>query len=349
MRHAIAIILLLGLLPSAEAASLAQTSANSPEAGLKWMKEYRNKPDPMQVPTLIRTLSERGIFADPESSGVYLGFLAGVLGSNPREAASLAAKTLPLRFEDQWFLIRAIAYSDLPHWTKVMLHVSPKLPNRQLLVRYYLTGKLPTIAEIRLEPKQLTTLDKLRGVFKRETYSGKKKRDTPEITFATNPELIDTHWGIYFATGKDEPIEQIVRLLPWSKERDNVEKLTIGGMAKFTLATNASRDAKLLRALRRISTRQSKPVLPLLMEVIVAAETVDTGRIRKEALAALEELRQKGPGSKRDVAWWGQAGQVALSLGCIGAAVTGQVGFGVPCVVGGALSSAALKYFASPD
>jgi hypothetical protein len=37
-------------------------------------------------------------------------------------------------------------------------------------------------------------------------------------------------------------------------------------------------------------------------------------------------------------------GQVALSLGCVGAAAAGQVALGVPCVVGGALSSAALRY-----
>lgn len=349
MRRLIVIFILIGSLSSAEAASLAKTSANSPEAGLKWMKEYRDKPDPRQVPTLIRTLSERGIFSDPETSGVYLGFLAGVLRSNPRNAKSIAAKTLPLRFPDQWLLIRAIAYSGLPHWTKVMLHVSPKLPNRQLMIGYYLTGKLPTLDEIRLEPKRAKPFDKLKNIFKRETYFGEKKVKNPEITFATHPELIDVHWGLYFATGDDEPIERIVTLLPWSKERDNVDKLTIGGMAKFTLATNASRDAKLLRALRRISTRQSETVLPLLMEVIVAAETADTRRIRKEALAALEELRQKGPGSKRDIAWWGQVGQVTLSLGCIGAAVTGQAEFGIPCVVGGALSSAALRYFASPE
>ena len=40
---------------------------------------------------------------------------------------------------------------------------------------------------------------------------------------------------------------------------------------------------------------------------------------------------------------------VSYTIPRIGAAVTGQVEFGVPCVVGGALSSAALKYLASPD
>lgn len=349
MWRVIALIILIGTSRSAWAASLAEANANSPEVGLRWIKDYRNNPDPKQVPDLIKTLSERGIFADPETSGVYLGFLAGVLHTSARNAKSLAAKTLPLSFADQWFLIRAIAYSGLTDWTKVMLEVSPRMPNRQLLIGYYLTGKLTTIEEIPLEPEQATAYEQMTRIFERETYFGEKEDNRPEMTFATHPELIDIHWGIYYATGEDEPIERIVRLLPWSKERDSVEKLTIGGMAKFTLATNASRDAKLLRALKRISTRQGEAVLRVLMEVIIAAETVDTGRIKQEALAAIEELRRKGPGSKRDIAWWGKVGQVTLSVGCLTAAATGQAEFGLPCVIGGAVSSAALKYFASPE
>jgi hypothetical protein len=70
--------------------------------------------------------------------------------------------------------------------------------------------------------------------------------------------------------------------------------------------------------------------------------------VRKEAFAALEEFKRKGPGWRRKVSWWGQVGEGALALGCLGAAVAGQVEFGLPCVVGGALTSAALKYWAAP-
>jgi hypothetical protein len=34
-----------------------------------------------------------------------------------------------------------------------------------------------------------------------------------------------------------------------------------------------------------------------------------------------------------------------VALGCIAAAAAGQVEIGIPCVVGGALSSAALNYW----
>ena len=79
-------------------------------------------------------------------------------------------------------------------------------------------------------------------------------------------------------------------------------------------------------------------------EVIEAAETFEVKRIKNDALKAIEELKLKGPEWRRDTVWWGQAGQTLFALGCVAAAAAGQVEFGVPCVIGGALSSAALKY-----
>ena len=336
---------------AAQAATLPPTVADNPAVGLKLMKEYRAKPDPQSVPALMRALSERGAFKDPESSGVYVGFFAGVLGSNPKTVKSLIQQTLPLPFEDQWIVVRALAYSRLPNWQALMRDLKSSLPDRHTLIDYYLTGRIPTLDDASLEPSKPSTMDKFRRAFKYETYFGKKKKeDAPRIlTYATNPELIDTHWGLYFATGKDAHLVRLAVLLPWASERDDVDKLTIGNMAKFTLAANAAYDVRLLRALKRLKPELAKAVQPPLAEVIEAAETADTGRIKKEALAAVDELRKKGPGTKRDIAWWGQAGQTALSAGCMAAALTGQVEFGVPCVVGGALSSAALRYLASPD
>jgi hypothetical protein len=349
MRRVFLFLLLVSFCAPAQAADPGESKTRSPEAALRWIKNYRTKPDPTSVPEVFRMLSERGAFKDPETSGVYVGFLAGVIGANPKTAKSLIAKTLPLPFEDQWVMIRAVAYSNHPRWRELMLDLITRLPDRRLLIEHYLSGEYSTLETIPLEPEKASALDKMRRIFKRETYFGKKEKRPDPITFVSNPELIDVHWGIYFATGKAEAIERIVVLLPWSTERDDVEKLTAGGMAKFTLAANASRDVHLLRMLKGISAKQSKAVRPILQEVTEAAETADTGRIRKEAVAVVDEIRRKGPGSKREIAWWGQVGQTTLALGCMGAALTGQVEFGIPCVVGGALSGAAIRYLASPE
>ncbi len=150
-------------------------------------------------------------------------------------------------------------------------------------------------------------------------------------------------WGQYFATGSYDPILRIVSVLKWSKDANNVERLTIGSMAKWTLATNASRDMDLLRLLKGALTHESKETVAILREIIDAAEIGEVGKIRKDALASIETLKVKGPQSARQTAWWGTAGQTALALGCIVASALGQVQVGIPCVIGGAVSGAAIK------
>jgi hypothetical protein len=82
----------------------------------------------------------------------------------------------------------------------------------------------------------------------------------------------------------------------------------------------------------------------VLNDVVETAETVDTVHMRKESLAAIDELKQKGPDSKRELSGWGQVGQGALSMGCVLAAATGQIELGIPCVLGGAAYSAGMQY-----
>ena len=118
-------------------------------------------------------------------------------------------------------------------------------------------------------------------------------------------------------------------MLPYSNDGNSVELLTLGNMAKFTLASNAVRDAKLLAMLDQIgptpaeagrgSAQRGDP-LPL--------SRSKQSRLRKEAMASIEELRRKGPASRRETSRWGRIIIGALALGCIGAAAVGQVVLG---------------------
>jgi hypothetical protein len=136
-------------------------------------------------------------------------------------------------------------------------------------------------------------------------------------------------------------------MLPWATDRDNVEKLTVGSMARYTLAINGVRDVALLALLKRVQADQPQDdkSAKALAEVIEAAETVDTTRLRKEALAGIEEIRRKGSASRRNASFWGHVGQGAIALGCIAVAVAGAVELGLPCIIGGAASSAALNFW----
>jgi hypothetical protein len=267
--------------------------------------------------------------------------MAGVIGSNVKTSEKLAAAmATALPAADQWAAIKAIAYSRLAGWRHLLEVTAPKLPTRKTMVDAYLTGKLAGFDRYRM-PKDASAMEQ---VWRTMTFA--KGDDT--VYLEPSPALLDTLWGYYFATGSKEAMTDIANLVAWSKDGNDIGRLTIGSAAKYSIAANASRDQAVLAAVRDVRGRVDQQTLPLLDEAIFAAETSETGALRQQAAAAIEELRTKGPASRRNVAWWGQAGEGAISLGCVVAAVLGQVYLGVPCVVGGAVASATVRYLATP-
>ena len=314
----------------------------APQDALKWVYAYRPGPKLAEVPAAVRAMSRLEFFSEPESAGVYVGFIAGIVGSNPDQAEELIGKMLPLPAGQQWAIVRAIAYSGLPEWKQLLRNVAPRLPARKVMIDKYLAGELPTLDRMALAEPSPSWGERMRGYLDVTRYFGKEP--PRKVKLDPSPDLLDTFWGMYFATRGDAPLTRILRLLPWSTDKNDSEKLTLGSMAKYTLATNAARDGELLAALKRMRGRQPDAVKPVLQEVIDAAETVELARLRKQALAAIDQLKTKGPQYQRDVAMWGKVGEGALSLGCIAAAAAGQVALGLPCVVGGAVTSAVVRY-----
>lgn len=311
---AMALIALIVLLcpQAARAAPPKQQPFTSPQQILGWINTYRGKPEPTKLPAAVKAMSALGLFRDLDAGGIYVGFMAGVLSDNPKTADALVTGMFPIPREDQVAIVRAIAYSDADDWKALLGKFAERMPARKVLIQRHLEDKLPTLAKIPL---------------------------------AGNPAAIDALWGYYFATGRMAPVNRIVETLGWVKEGNDLEKLTSGNMAKWTLANNALQDKQLLDHLKSEKERRTKIIAAQLGEVIEAAETYETGKIRKEASAAIEELKRKGPESARKLTFWGQAGQTALALGCVTAGVLGHLEVAVPCVIGGAASSAALKMF----
>lgn len=288
-----------------------QQGFTQPEQILRWINGYRLNPEPDRLPYAVKAMSTLGVLRELDSAGVYVGFTAGVLGANPKKAEKLVTAMFPMRPEDQVLIIRAIAYSDLPDWKGLLGKFVERMPARKVLIDRHLFGKAPTLMDMPID---------------------------------SGPAALDTLWGYYFATGSPKPIQRIITALPWSKDPNNVDKLTTGSMVKLTLAVNATRDQELLSILQNEARNQPKEILIPLREVIEAAETYETAKIRKEAMASIDEIKRKGSSDFRNWNFWGQAGTTALALGCVGAAALGQVQFGLPCVLGGALSTAAVKY-----
>ncbi len=293
---------------------------------LHWMNGYRSQPDPLRAAEAIHALSELGELHNQESAGVYLGFAAGVLASNPSKADELVGRMLPMPAEDQWLVVRAVAYSAIPGWKDLLARVAPRVPARGPMLQKYLAGTLPTLAQYSADETSQGWLDRTAKLLKISF-----KPEAHPVVLRASPEILDTLWGYYFATGDSTPLQHIISLLPWAKDRDLVDRLTLGSMAKYTLAQNASRDPVLLATLKTLRNTEARETRSVLDEVIEAADDVDVSRLRREALAALDELKRKGSATKRDVTLWGQIGEGAVAAGCIAAAVAGQVELGIPC------------------
>jgi hypothetical protein len=293
----------------------ATTPANGPfksaEAIGRYMNTYRAKPEPQKLPQLFHAMADLSLLADQDTSGMYVGFVGGVLGANPGHARELIDKMFPLAPEHHASLVKAIAYSGLPQWQSLLRNLAERMPSRVVLIDRFVTGRMPALDALQLD---------------------------------AGPVPLDVMWGLYFAAGAPEPIVRMVSVLAWAKDVNDVEKLTIGSMVKWTLATNASRDLELLRLLKSALAFETKDVQAQLSDVLLAAETGEIQKIRKDALSAIETLKAKGPAKTRNAQWWGQAGQMALSAGCIAASALGAgATIGIPCVIGGAASTAALK------
>jgi hypothetical protein len=284
----------------------------SKDAVLGWITAYRDDPTPQHVPGAVKAMARLGLFADPKRNGVFIGFVAGVLADNQTDAERLVTEMFPLPPPSQVVVVKAIAYSGLPEWKYLLGRFVERMPARKILIRKYLFG----------DGKPLQELELTSGAY-----------------------VLDAWWGYYFATGSYEPARRIIRATALAGEKDDLEKLTVGHMAKWTLASNALRDKTLLDFMREELANHPGSVTPHLREAISAAETFETQKLQETAIASINTLKAKGPETQRKWAWWGQAGQIALALGCVVASAMGQVELGLPCIIAGAASSAALKAY----
>lgn len=303
---------------------------SSPDRLLQWINEYRKHPQPLSVPKAVHAMRRLGLFKEPEKAGLLIGFIAGVLGSNQPKAEKLIARMFPMPAKEQGIIIQAIAFSGLPEWPMLLSKFEKRMPLRKPLINDYIAGKEKTLDELGVD----------QGSF-----------------------VLDALWGYYAATGYHAPVLRIISALPWSNDvrgtdkfswsklraafseeegRDAVRKITAGHMAKWTLAANAERDRGLIALYKMEIKYQPSEVAGPLQEVIDAAENFQANQVRKTARAAIDKVKAKHPG---DAEWTRNtyAGSIAIATACVVAGASGVPGLAVPCVIGGALYSGAVK------
>ena len=316
MRHPFGLLVLIAIMVSTTFGFAQRLSAEEErlfrtrDQVLTWISGYREDAEPNKLPAFVKAVARLRLLDDDERSGIYFGFVAGILADNQTKAAEFAADMFPLKPEHQIIVIRGLAYSGLPGWKRILKDLTERMPARKKLISDYPFGKGKTLEQ---------------------------------LSFEKWPQVLVAWWGFYFATGSYHPALKIVSALKWAGEDNNLERLTVGSMAKWTLATNASRDKYLLDFLREEQAHQKGAIKTHLREVVQAAENFEVGKLRRKTLASIEKLKRDGPVKWKKWAWWGRAGQLAMTAGCVAASALGQVQFGLPCVIGGAASSGLLQ------
>jgi hypothetical protein len=316
--------------PGPPSASPAPHAFSTPERLLDWMSNYRKHPRPSQVPAAVHAMFEFGLFSEEEKQWFCIGFIAGVLGNNPKDGPKLIAQMFPMPDKEQAVIIRAIAYSGRPDWRELLEKNSSRMPLRRPLIDDFLNGKRPILMQLPLDTG-----------------------GSPGI-YAL--------WGYYVATGQHQPVLRIMDALRWSKNKSDsgfswrkifsgwgndpsaVEKITTGGTAKWTLASYAERDRELLALYRAEQASQPEEIAKPLEDVIEAAEAFESEKIRKDQFGAIEDAtRQKMTSDMTGTTKGVTAGSIAIATGCVAATALGQAQIAIPCVIGGALYTGAAK------
>jgi hypothetical protein len=296
---------------------------------INWANDYREHRQPWRLPQAVHAMEQLGLFGDDEKGGFCIGFIAGVLGTNPKDGSKLVAGMFPLTPKDQAVIIKAIAYSGRPDWQDLLVKYAPKMPLRKPLIDDFLDGRRPLLM------------------------------DAPLAT--GGPTLIYTLWGYYTATGQYQPVLRIIQALQWSRNKEDpgfswgklvegwtkagadVDKATTGGTAKWTLASYAERNRELLNLYRAEEAHQPPEIAEPLREVVQAASLFESDEVRKDQLGAIADAQHRKAEDEAGMSKLATAGSIGIATGCVAASALGQAEVAVPCVIGGALYTGAVK------
>lgn len=306
-----------------------QSAFSSPERLLDWVSNYRKHPDLWNVPPAVHAMLDYGLFGDEEKQWFCIGFIAGILGTNPKDGPALITKMFPMPPKEQEVLIRAIVYSGRPDWRALLEKNSERMPLRRPLIDDFLNGKRPALMDLPLPQGGSAGIYAL--------------------------------WGYYVATGQHKPVMRIIEALQWSKNDEDsnfsfskifkgwgtdpsaVDKITTGGTAKWTLASYAERDRDLISLYRSEYSQQPPEIAKPLKEVIEAAELFEAEKIRKDQFGAIEDAQKRKMSADAGMSKGMTASNLAIATGCVAATALGQAQIAIPCVIGGALFSGATK------
>ncbi len=235
MRHFFSVMLLF----FAVAPAIAGTTFQSPDDFSRWLTYYYLKPEPHRVTDAVKYMSASGALDNDKGIAPMFGFLSGTFRDNPDKMPSWVNELSSLKEQHLGVVILGVWYAALPGSKKTVYALLKKHPKLKPDFEFLYKGAPMTVEQIPLEE---------------------------------GPWVLDALWGKFMSTGDKAPVERIASTLPWIDVRGDINRLLVGGSAKWSLTSNAVQHKRVLEICEGAEKTQNPEVAVKLGEVIKNAK-----------------------------------------------------------------------------
>lgn len=204
-----------------------------------WFTYYYQKPEPAKIPDAIVYMSEAGWFEKKNTISPIFGFLSGGFRDNPKQISEWVEKLGSLKEKHLGVVILGLWYANLPAAQKLVYEILEKHPTLKQEYSYLYKGTPMSIVQIPLEQ---------------------------------GPWVLDALWGNFMATGSKEPVKRIMSTLPWVDVKGDINRMLVGGTARWSLTSNAVQHQRILDFCEIEVSTQPTEVAEKLREVIANAK-----------------------------------------------------------------------------
>lgn len=235
MRRLLALMLWLAVVTPA----IADATFQSQGEVSKWFTFYYQKPEPDRIPDFIAYMGKSGVLDKTNTLSPIFGFLSGVFRSNPDRVSAWVNQLSSLKEHHLGVVVLGLWYAALPDSQKMVYAIIERHPKLKPNFEFLYKGAPMTTEQIPLEQ---------------------------------GPWVLDALWGKFMATGDSSLVERIITTLPWVDVKGDVNRLLVGGAARWSLTSNAVQHKQVLEICERAAKTQGGEVTAKLGEVITNAK-----------------------------------------------------------------------------
>lgn len=218
----------------------ASTSFRTDQDLNRWMSFYYVHRDTEAVVGAVREMFRRGWFDRESARPPLVAFLSSIFYQNQKQLEPWLAELDPLGLEQKKYLWLAMDWSG--------------------------SSQAETLLRRLRDQHEGDTREFL------ETLIQEENRPLVEMDIS-EPLVLDILWGQFVASGDERCVQKVIGALHGLDGKGDVNKMLIGGAARWSLATNAKDHARVLEICKREVTSESGVVRKALNQIIREAES----------------------------------------------------------------------------